>query len=143
MDKAVINQFHTKFPMTKKAINVLENHLLEIKECMKGVISAHKILDSHCQLDTHRFPVDYLTCVEFDSKDLPWAVEEEMETVTERGKRKWTGSGNEIARRNLEVMRRHKERGASTGEQREDEDEDMVVEEEATATVPNKRFRYE
>jgi hypothetical protein len=44
MDKSVINQFHTRFPMTKKAMNVLENHLFEIKECMKGVVNDSKVL---------------------------------------------------------------------------------------------------
>jgi hypothetical protein len=53
MDKSVINQFHTRFPITKKAMNVLENHLFEIKECMKGVVNDSKVLRSQCQLDVH------------------------------------------------------------------------------------------
>lgn len=104
MDKTVINQFHTKFPMTKKAINVLENHLLEIKECMKDLIDKHKILKSNCQLDVHRFPVGYLTCTVFKRDDLPWIRDLEKPRVLP-AKRAYKPGGNDIARQNLDTAR--------------------------------------
>ncbi|KAF2179415.1 hypothetical protein K469DRAFT_799231 [Zopfia rhizophila CBS 207.26] len=61
-----------KISLTKKAMNVLGNHLLEIKECIKGVVAKHKILESTCQLDVHRYSTSYLTCVEVDREDYPW-----------------------------------------------------------------------
>ncbi|KAF2197990.1 hypothetical protein GQ43DRAFT_474960 [Delitschia confertaspora ATCC 74209] len=80
MDKSAINQFHIKFPMTKKAMNVLENHLLKIKECVKDVVDRHEILSTNCQLDVHRYEVryevHYLTCVELDKSDFPWIGKE-------------------------------------------------------------------
>ncbi|KAH7115839.1 hypothetical protein B0J11DRAFT_112070 [Dendryphion nanum] len=98
MDKTVMNQFHGRFPMTKKAMNVVENHLLEIKECMKGCVIAHGILDSNCQLDTHRFPVNYLTCTKVDKEDLPWFVSEDSASGEKRAR---PLGGNEIVERNL------------------------------------------
>jgi hypothetical protein len=113
MDKSVLNQFHTKFPMTKKAMNVLENHLLEIKECMKGVVDQHKILTSMTQLDLHRFPVAYLTCTDFKREDCPWlAVAHEAPCVVP-AKREYKPGGNEIARLNLATTMRTKERNLS------------------------------
>jgi hypothetical protein len=123
MDKSVINQFHTKFPMTKKAMNVLENHLLEIKECMKGVVDQHKILKSNTQLDVNRFPVNYLTCIDFKNKDFPWMKEDESPRVLP-AKREYKPGGNEIARRNLEVAKRNQERSLSAEIIGADEDED-------------------
>jgi hypothetical protein len=123
MDKSVINQFHTKFPMTKKAMHVLENHLLEIKECMKGVVDQHKILKSNCQLDVHRFPVNYLTCIDFKSADFPWVKEDQAPRVVP-AKREYKPGGNEIARRNLEVAKRFQERSLSVEGNDEDDDFD-------------------
>lgn len=126
MDKSVINQFHTKFPMTKKAMNVLENHLLEIKECMKGVVDQHKILHSTCQLDLNRYPVAYLTCVDFKRTDFPWVKDDEEigEPSTVSNKRDYKPGGNEIARQNLATAKRYQERSVSVeDEMRDDEDE--------------------
>jgi hypothetical protein len=134
MDKSVINQFHTRFPMTKKAMNVLENHLLEIKECMKGVVDQHKILKSNCQLDVHRFPVNYLTCTEFQRSDCPWVKEAEDPKVVP-SKREYKAGGNDIARLNLKTAREHQERGFSEeleggeddeGEFEDEEDDDFA-----------------
>jgi hypothetical protein len=134
MDKSVINQFHTRFPMTKKAMNVLENHLLEIKECMKGVVDQHKILKSNCQLDVHRFPVNYLTCTDFQRKDYLWVKEAEGARVLP-AKREYKPGGNDIARLNLKTARENQERSMSAemegGEEEDDfedeEDEDEVA----------------
>ncbi|EDU41382.1 hypothetical protein PtrSN002B_001768 [Pyrenophora tritici-repentis] len=111
MDKSVTNQFHTRFPMTKKAMNVLENHLLEIKECMKDLVDQHKILKSNCQLDIHRFPVTYLTCIEFPKADCPWVKEMEGPTVKPQ-KRVYKPGGNDVARSNLNTARVSQERMA-------------------------------
>jgi hypothetical protein len=124
MDKSVINQFHTKIPMTKKAMNVCENHLHEIKELMKGLVDQHKILKSTCQLDVHRFPVTYLTCTEFKNGDFPWLKEDQAPRVVP-AKREYKPGGNEIARRNLEVAKRFQERGLSVEGNGDDDDLDL------------------
>jgi len=123
MDKSVINQFHTKFPMTKKALNVLENHLLEVKECMKDLVHQHMLLKSNCELDIHRFPVDYLTCTEFKKGDCPWIKVTEgskMQSV----KRAYKPGGNDIARSNLDTARMGQEEGSGVYV-KVDEGEDM------------------
>ncbi|KAF2019776.1 hypothetical protein BU24DRAFT_386885 [Aaosphaeria arxii CBS 175.79] len=86
MDRTILNQFHSNVPMTKKAMNVLENHLLEIKACIKQVVDKHDILKIYCQLDTKRFEVNYLTGVDVRKEDFPWYAEELQERPT--GKRK-------------------------------------------------------
>ena len=141
MDKSVINQFHTRFPMTKKAMNVLENHLFEIKECTKKVVDESKVLRSQCQLDVHRFPVKYLTCTEFVRNDFPWLREEKDARVVP-AKRAYKPGGNEIARLNLETTRK-----SQRGHSAEGQDELEFNEEQETEpdyeTDMNKRVRYE
>jgi hypothetical protein len=113
MDKSVINQFHAKFPMTKKAVNVLENHLFEIKECMKAVVDQHKVLRSTTQLDIHRFPVAYLTCTDFKREDCPWlSITSEPARIVP-AKREYKPGGNDIARQNLATTKRIRERSLS------------------------------
>lgn len=125
MDKSVINQFHTRFPMTKKALNVLENHLLEIKELMKDLVDEHKILKSYCQLDVHRFPLDYLTCVEFQKEDCPWEKDAKGPKV-QPVKRGFEPGGNDIARSNLNTARLGQEKSFSL-DMKIDKDEDEFV----------------
>ncbi|OCK79956.1 hypothetical protein K432DRAFT_435034 [Lepidopterella palustris CBS 459.81] len=72
MDKGLMNQFYKKFTMTKKAQGVVENHLLEFKECIKQAVEKSNILESESQLDLHRHPVNYLTCAQVDKVDFPW-----------------------------------------------------------------------
>ncbi|KAI8937943.1 hypothetical protein NX059_005626 [Plenodomus lindquistii] len=131
MDKSVINQFHTKFPMTKKALNVLENHLYEIKECIKGVVTAHEILKTTCQLDIHRFPVGYLTCTEFARGDFPW-LKKIAEAPMRPKKREYQRGGNDIARQNLDTARVFQEKSVSVEGEFEDE-EGLEGEEEEEA----------
>ncbi|KAJ4383602.1 phospholipid-translocating ATPase rsb1 [Didymella sp. IMI 355093] len=140
MDKSVINQFHTRFPITKKAMNVLENHLFEIKECIRGVVKDSKVLRSQCQLDVHRFPVQYLTCTEFAREDFPW-LKEEREARMVPAKRAYKPGGNEIARLNLETARRFQS-GPSAEGQDELEYEDEVADAEYESDV-TKRMRCE
>ncbi|KAL6710471.1 phospholipid-translocating ATPase rsb1 [Coniothyrium glycines] len=123
MDKSVINQFHTRFPMTKKAMHVLENHLLEIKECMKEVVEKHQILKSNCQLDVSRFPVKYLTCTDFKREDYPWVRQMEQPNVLP-SKREYKPGGNDIARQNLDTARSAQERSLSVEEEEEEEEEE-------------------
>lgn len=141
MDKSVINQFHTRFPMTKKAVNVLENHLFEIKECIKKVVDDSKVLRSQCQLDVHRFPVKYLTCTEFAREDFPW-LKEERETKVVPAKRTYKLGGNEIARLNLETARRFQRSLSEEGQEdmEYDNDEQLVPDHESETT---KRVRHE
>lgn len=139
MDKTVINQFHTKFPMTKKAMNVLENHLLEIKECMKGVVDQHKILKSNCQLDVTRFPVPYLTCTLFNRDDFPW-LKENSEPRMLPAKREYKPGGNEISRQNLEMAKRFQERSLSAADDME-EDEDEYDDDDEDEEVQDPRAK--
>jgi hypothetical protein len=123
MDRSVIVQFHSRFPMTKKALNVLENHVLEIKACMAEIVKQHGILDARCQLDILRSPVSYLACTEFQRADLPW-LKDAASAVVPR-KREYQPGGNDIARANLETAKRFQKRSASA----EDEDEESEEEE--------------
>ena len=133
MDKAILSQFHTMFPLTKKALNVLENHLLEIKECMAEWVEKSNLLKSNCQLNVQQFPVPYITYVEFENADFPWATPKEMEDPKplKRGRRP---GGNDIVQQNLEAAKKHqeqKEKGVdssdlSEGEPDEEEDEGAV-----------------
>ena len=122
MDRSVVNQFHTKFPMTKKALNVLDNHLLEIKECIKDIVEQHKILQSNCQLDTHRFPVNYLTCIDFQRSDCPW-LHNDAKSRTTSTKPDYKAGGNDIAKQNLETARMRREREFSAGNVDDEEGE--------------------
>jgi hypothetical protein len=143
MDKSVINQFHTKFPMTKKAMNVLENHLLEIKECMKEIVDEHKILKSYCQLDVHRFPVEYLTCIELKKEDYPWDNETEGPRVLP-AKRAYKPGGNDIARRNLDSARMNQERSLSMEKEKDEGDEgEFESDEEDLEDIRGKRARIQ
>ncbi|KAF1915973.1 RTA1 like protein-domain-containing protein [Ampelomyces quisqualis] len=130
IDKTVINQFHTKFPMTKKAMNVLENHLFEIKECIKAIIEEHQVLVSTTQLDVSRFPVNYLTCTVFKKKDLPWLKDDTTPRVLP-AKREYKPGGNEIARQNLETAKRAQARALFEDEDDEEDsfDRDLDIEE--------------
>ncbi|KAH6643617.1 RTA1 like protein-domain-containing protein [Boeremia exigua] len=140
MDKSVINQFHTRFPVTKKGMNVLENHLFEIKECIKKVVDDSKILRSQSQLDVNRFPVKYLTCTEFAREDYPW-LKEDREARVAPPKRAYKPGGNEIARQNLETTKRYQRSPSAEGqdEVEYDDEEEMVPQHESQ----NKRMRYE
>lgn len=123
MDKSVINQFHTKFPMTKKALNVLEKHLFELKDCVKELVARHAILKVNCLLDVHRFPVPYLTCTLFQREDFPWTsvVVEEPERPE---KREFQRGGNDIARQNLRTTRVFQGHGVDELEEEDEEDEE-------------------
>ncbi|KAF2646212.1 hypothetical protein P280DRAFT_464449 [Massarina eburnea CBS 473.64] len=138
MNKIVMNQFHAKIPMTKKAFNVLENHLLEIKECIKGIVDKSNILQSNCQLDVNKFPVTYLTCTKFDREDFPWlsAAAQKTPPKVNSIKRGIRPGGNEIAKQNLEAAR---------GQERDRADEhyeDMDSEDESEGISARKRVRH-
>ncbi|KAJ4374937.1 phospholipid-translocating ATPase rsb1 [Neocucurbitaria cava] len=127
MGKAVTNQFHVKFPMTKKAMNVLENHVLEIKACMKKLVQESGILKWNCQLDCHRFPVKYLTCTEFARADYPWLnadVWAHPRSLAVVKKREYKPGGNDIARQNLDTARMFQGRGASAEMEVDEEEEE-------------------
>jgi hypothetical protein len=145
MNKTVVNQFHTKFPMTKKAMNVAENHLEEIKLCIKNIVIANGILKSNCQLDTHRWPVKYLTCTDFKSEDLPWVAQDRIPLPAAPKKLEYKPGGNEIARRNLETAKRYRESGGLTFGQEDDDDDDdddeELVDADEMGEQPMKRLR--
>ncbi|KAH8696964.1 hypothetical protein GQ44DRAFT_788189 [Phaeosphaeriaceae sp. PMI808] len=135
LDKAIINQFHVKFPMTRKAIGVVENHLFEIKQCInQKVVVPHKILASYCELDIKRYPVEHLTCIKFKREDLPW-VKNTRAPQPAPLKRTYKPGGNDIARHNLQGDDMFGE------EADEDFNADEDVEEEISS--PAKRGRYD
>lgn len=137
MNKPIMNQFHHRFPMTKKAMNVLENHLLEIKENIKQRVDQHGILESYCQLDVHRYPVDYLTCVKVEREDFPWLTQDLPSATPGAGlKRGRRPGGNDIARHNLVAAKRSQEREASF------DLDDEVLEEAHPSDAANKRVRH-
>jgi hypothetical protein len=111
--------------------------LLEIKECMKGVVDQHNILKSNTQLDVNRFPVNYLTCTEFKSSDYPWMKEDAAPRVLP-AKREYKPGGNEIARRNLEVAKRIHERSLSAeiGADNEDENDGFDDDDDEMEDLP-------
>jgi hypothetical protein len=150
MDKTVVNQFHTHFPMTKKAMNVLENHLFELKECIKKLVADSGLLRSHCLLDVHRFPTSHMTCTVFDRAEFPWLAEERGGPSSSSSssssslptKRPYKPGGNEIARLNLETARRFQRE-----EGREDFEEDVGMagaeRDVRCESESSKRMRYE
>ncbi|KAL5386915.1 hypothetical protein DPSP01_003931 [Paraphaeosphaeria sporulosa] len=128
MDKAVLSQFHAMFPITKKALNVIENHVCEIKELMQSWVVKSGLLKSNCQLNIEQFPVSYITCTEFERADFPWLEDEQPAPPVRKGKRP---GGNDIAQRNLEAAKRHQQhQEVNFGE------EDGVIDEEDEEEEP-------
>lgn len=141
MDKNVMNQFHNKCPITKKGMNVLDNRLLEIKECIKGIVEAHGILKSNCQLDTNRYPVNYLTCAEMTSDDYPWSEKTLQETTARLGNKKSMRlGGNEITELNMAAARLHAQ-AMEVGEW-DESDESDDDDDDDYGTGQGKRTRY-
>lgn len=120
MDKAVLSQFQALFPITKKALNVLENHICEIKECMSEWVEKSNLLKSNCQVNVEKYPVGYITCVDFENGDFPWLKDEREAMANKSGKRP---GGNDIAQRNLDAAKRHQEQ-MDVDEGAVDDDED-------------------
>lgn len=126
MDKAILTQFHGMFPMTKKALNVLENHLLEIKACMAEWVEKSDLMKTNCQLNVQQYPVDYITCVEFENGDFPWIAAEQKEKEMSELKKGKRPGGNDIAQRNLKAAKRHQEQRdlGDAGDESANEEED-------------------
>jgi hypothetical protein len=116
---------------------VLENHLLEIKECIKEMVDKSGLMTSVCQLDVLKFPVKYLTCVEFERDDFPW-LSKDVPVGGKRG-RKMMG-GNEIAKQKLEAARRAQEEEDEGLEMSEDEFKEA---EGGGVALSRKRMRYD
>lgn len=139
MGKDVISQFHNMFPFTKKGLTLMENHLLEIKACMSAIVAKSEIMKSNCSLNVDQFPVKYLTCIQFDSKDCPWI--KDLGSTNNSGKRL---GGNEIVQRNLAATKQHQVQGHMAGE---DDSEDGMASGYDTGTDqhrrPSKRVRRE
>ncbi|KAF2276507.1 uncharacterized protein EI97DRAFT_377350 [Westerdykella ornata] len=131
MDKEVMHQFHIEFPMTQKAMNVLENHLLEIKDVVRKTVVAHGILESKCMLDTRRYPVDYLTSVEVRKEDIPW-YEKRVQEETIAGLRKeMRPRRKEVGKRNQTAASMQERIYEPDSEEDEDGfDEGFLIEEE-------------
>ncbi|KAF2758949.1 hypothetical protein EJ05DRAFT_499377 [Pseudovirgaria hyperparasitica] len=75
LDRTVLNVFHNRFNMSKKASQVVENHVLEIKELVRQSLVEAELLSNESLLDLAKHPVDHLTSCKFDNeKDIPWAL---------------------------------------------------------------------
>lgn len=122
MDKAIISQFHNMFPMTKKALGILEQHLLEIKHCMSEWVKKSNLTKSNCQLNVQEYPVDYITSVEFEEGDFPWVIKQE-EDGTKTLKRGKLPGGNDIVQQNLEAAKKHQEQSIQEVDSNEGSDE--------------------
>jgi hypothetical protein len=72
LNRQVAAPFFGNFPMTKKGQNVFENHLLELKEVVKGSVCRSGLLESESALDTTKFKVPWLTCTAVEAMDYPW-----------------------------------------------------------------------
>lgn len=141
MDKAVLSQFHSMFPITKKALNVIENHVCEIKELMQNWVVKSGLLKSNCQLNVEQYPVNYITCTEFERADFPW-LKDEREAITPVKKGKRPG-GNDIAQRNLEAAKRHQEhREISYSDEDSVMDEDEDEEDDEPLRTPKRGRVY-
>jgi hypothetical protein len=123
MDKAIISQFHNMFPMTKKALGILEQHLLEIKHCMSEWVKKSNLTKSNCQLNVQEYPVDYITSVEFEEGDFLWVVKKEEEDGTKTLKRGKLPGGNDIVQQNLEAARKHQEQSIQEVDSNDGSDE--------------------
>ena len=76
MGRTILNTLHDKFPMTRKAMNAIENNLVQMKACFKQIVEQHGILQSHCSLNVQQHEVHYLTCINAADLTTPWAPEE-------------------------------------------------------------------
>ncbi len=140
LNRAVLNQFHAKFPMTKKALYVVENHLLEIKTFVKEYVEKKEILKVNCQLDTHRFPVKYLTCTDFKRFDYPWT----SDYAASRGLSKqpdYKPGGNDIIKENHKKARLSQKRNLGLENVKDEEEE--LLESDSEAGSDSKRARLE
>ena len=87
MNKPIMNGFHARFAMTKKGQNVIENHLLEIKECIRQCVAQSGLMETDSQLDTHKYEPTYLTSVKIEKGDYPWIGDTKITgVVSKRGR---------------------------------------------------------
>ncbi|KAL2352402.1 hypothetical protein BJ546DRAFT_207791 [Cryomyces antarcticus] len=67
---AVMENFHSKFHMSRKCQGVLENHLNFLKEDLKQF--AEPLMKCNLQVDRNSFEVKWLACTEVRPTDYPW-----------------------------------------------------------------------
>lgn len=70
IDHAVAEHFARFFPLSARSRCLFDNHLALIKEALKPYVQ--ELVKSNCMLDTGRWPVGHLTCVEIEDAELPW-----------------------------------------------------------------------
>jgi hypothetical protein len=123
MNREILNQFHAKIPLTKKAMNVLDGHLMEIKQCTTHIIESSGIMKNNLALDVKEAEVPYFTSTEFKDEDYPWVVDNMALNLAIRGvKHNKRPGGNDIAQQNLDSAKRQR------GNESSDEDEDEELE---------------
>lgn len=69
--------FHRRFPMSVKGGQVFSNHLMNIKEQVKHLVTP--LLVNKSLLDTKEHNCKYLTCVDVGEDDMPWRIDREGE----------------------------------------------------------------
>lgn len=132
LDRDIVSQFHDKFRMTNKALRSVEKRLAEIKNCVKDMVDRYGVLESKCQLDVHRFPVSYLTCVALKKSEYPWKSHVcEVQCAVGEKKRKYKPGGNEIALLNLNLARKSKEVSTASMEGGDEGNSGVETDEEA------------
>lgn len=140
LDRSVLNQFHERFPLTKKALTVVDRHLDEFKHHIKGIVRQHEILKSKCTLDVHQFPVNYLTCTDFKRTDCPW-ISGQAALVVVPEKPEYKPGGNDLARQNLEMERRLQERSLMAADEDDLDDLEENDSDRPAEGPPTKRVR--
>lgn len=81
LDQSARESFCRHFPLSAKARTQFDRAVWEIKEAVKGYVE--QLTVSRCQLDTGKWPVEWLTCVEIRAEEMPWVEVEKMEKETE------------------------------------------------------------
>lgn len=70
INHAVAEHFARFFPLSARSRCLFDDHLALIKEALKPYVQ--ELVKSNCMLDTGRWPVGHLTCVEIEDAELPW-----------------------------------------------------------------------
>lgn len=84
LNRSTVTQFYVQFPITRRSQSIIQSHLNTIKDWMQAeIVKKTGIMDSCCQLNVLQYPVDYLTCTQFERNDYPWIAGEGMNHVVE------------------------------------------------------------
>lgn len=74
LDHDSMRHFHSFFPMSSKAVGVMEQHMNVLKEDVKVFVKDLMINRTHIDPATLAEREPWLTCAVIDDEDLPWKV---------------------------------------------------------------------